>query len=109
MAALTIFGLAVIVAAGFLDAHMSAARRLVARAELVRAAEQVLEGVRGDAIPMISGAVELDDPGSAKDASVRLWVSPRPVPGLYEVRAEARAVVRSEELVVAITTQVWRP
>jgi hypothetical protein len=36
-------------------------------------------------------------------------VKERSLPGLYEVRAEARAMVRTEEMVVSITTQVWRP
>jgi hypothetical protein len=111
VAALALFGLAVIVAAGFLDAHMSAARRLVARSELVRAAEQVLEGARGGAIPMISGEVRLDDleRGGKLDVTTTMLVTPRSTPGLFEVRAVARTTVRSEVMEVAITTQVWRP
>ena len=72
---------------------MTAARRYEARADLVRAAETVLETVRGGVRP----------------PSHRIEVTPRPVRGLYEVRVEASAMVRSEEMVVSITTQVWRP
>jgi len=112
IAALTIFGFAIVVAAGFLDAHMSAARRLEARADLVRAAETLLEGVRGGVSPLTSGTVDLADefePLSSIRVRTRVIVTERPQPGLYEVRVEARAMVRTEEMVVSITTQVWRP
>ena len=112
VAALAIFGMAVVVAATFLDVHMSAARRLETRADLVRAAEVVLESVRGGALPLTTGAVDLGrefPPQSS--ARVKTWVqiSPRTIPDLYEVRVEARAVVRSEEMVVSVTTQMWKP
>jgi prepilin-type N-terminal cleavage/methylation domain-containing protein len=112
IAALTIFGLAILVATGFLDVQMTAARRYEARADLVRAAETVLESVRGGVRPMTTGDVDLGDefqPLSAITVRTRIDVTPRPVPGLFEVRVDARAMVRSEEMVVAITTQVWRP
>ncbi len=112
IAALAIFGLAVIVASSFLDVQMSAARRLEARADLVRAAETLLESVRGGVMPLTSGDVDLSDefqPMSSIRVRTTLRVTPRPLPDLYEVQAEARAMVRSEEMVVSITTQVWRP
>jgi prepilin-type N-terminal cleavage/methylation domain-containing protein len=110
--ALTIFGFAIVVAAGFLDAQMSAARRLEARADLVRAAETVLESVRGGVLPLQSGDVDLGDefqPLSAITVTTRVEVRPRSLDGLYEVEVEAGAMVRSEDMVVSITTQVWRP
>jgi type II secretory pathway pseudopilin PulG len=112
IAALTIFGMAIIVAAGFLDVQMSAARRLEARSDLVRAAETVLESLRGGTLPLVTGEVDLTDEFlPLSTLRVRTWVgvtssSPR---GLYAVRVETRAMVRSEEMVVTITTQVWRP
>ena len=112
IAALTIFGLAIVVAAGFLDVQMSAARRLEGRSDLVRAAETVLESVRGGTLPLVSGDVDLSDefqPLSSIRVHTRVSVSSREPEGLYLVRAEARAMVRSEEMVVAITTEVWRP
>jgi len=112
IAALTIFGLAVVVAAGFLDVQMSATRRLEARADLVRAAETVLESVRGGALPLVSGAIDLRDefqPLSAITVRTNLVVRPRSIPGLYEVEVRAQAMVRSEDMVVSITTDVWRP
>jgi len=112
IAALTVFGLAIVVAAGFLDAHMGAARRLEARADLVRAAETLLEGVRGGVTPLTSGAIDLSDefePLSSIRVTTRIIVIEKSLPGLYEVRVEARAVVRTDEMVVSIATQVWRP
>ena len=112
IAALAIFGLAVIVASSFLDVQMSAARRLEARADLVRAAETLLESVRGGVIPLTSGDVDLSDefqPMSSIRVRTTLRVTPRPPADLYEVQVEARAMVRSEEMVVSISTMVWRP
>jgi prepilin-type N-terminal cleavage/methylation domain-containing protein len=112
LAALTIFGMAIVVAAGFLDAHMSAARRLEARSDLVRAAETVLESVRGGTLPLVSGEVDLTDefqPLSSIRVQTRVAVRAKNPEGLYSVRVEAQAMVRSEDMVVAITSQVWRP
>ncbi len=112
VAALAVFGFAVVVASTFLDVQMSAARRLEARADLVRAAETLLESVRGGVMPLTSGDIDLSDefqPMSSIRVRTKLQVITRPLPDLYEVRVEARAMVRSEEMVVSITTQVWRP
>lgn len=112
VAALTIFGLATIVAAGFLDAQMSAARRLEARADLVRAAEIVLESVRGDILPLESASIDMAaqfQPLSAITVETRVEVTETLLPGLFQVRAEAKAMVRTEDMVVSITTMVWRP
>ena len=112
LAALTIFGMAVVVAAGFLDAHMSAARRLEARADLVRTAETVLESVRGGTLPLVSGEVDLTDefqPLSSIRVRTRIVVKENDPQGLFSVRVETRALVRSEDMSVTIATQVWRP
>jgi prepilin-type N-terminal cleavage/methylation domain-containing protein len=112
IAALTIFGMAVIVAAGFLDVQMSAARPLEARSDLVRATETVLESLRGGTLPLVSGEVDLTDeflPLSTIRVRTKVAVTSKNPQGLYSVRVEARAMVRSEDMVVAITTQVWRP
>lgn len=109
---MAVFGFAILVAAGFLDAQMSAARRLEARADLLRAAEVALESVRGGALPLESAAVELGDefrPLSAIRVATSVEVRPCELEGLYEVEAVARTVVRSEAMEVSITTRVWRP
>jgi len=112
IAALTIFGMAVVVAAGFLDVQMSAARRLEARSDLVRAAETVLESLRGGTLPLVTGEVDLTDeflPLSTIRVRTRVGVRSKNPDGLYAVWVEARAMVRSEEMVVTISSQVWRP
>jgi type II secretory pathway pseudopilin PulG len=112
LAALTIFGMAVVVAAGFLDAHMSAARRLEARSDLVRAAETVLESVRGGTLPLVSGDVDLTDefqPLSSIRVRTVVTVTAKSPQGLYAVRVDARAMVRTEDMLVTITSQVWQP
>jgi len=104
--------MAVVVAAGFLDAHMSAARRLEARSDLVRAVETVLESVRGGTLPMVSGDVDLTDefqPLSSIRVRTKVVVTAKNPQGLFSVQVEARAMVRSEDMAVTITTQVWRP
>ena len=112
LAALTIFGAAVVVAAGFLDANMSATRRLEARSDLVRAAETVLESVRGGTLPMVSGDVDLSDefqPLSSIRVRTKVVITERSPRGLYTIRVEARAMVRAEDMVVTITSQAWQP
>jgi type II secretory pathway pseudopilin PulG len=112
IAALTIFGMAIIVAAGFLDVQISAARRLEARSDLIRAAETVLESVRGGTLPMVTGEVDLTEeflPLTRISVRTRVSVTSSAPEGLYTVRVEASAMVRSEDMVVTITSQVWRP
>jgi len=112
VAALVIFGMAIVVAASFLDVHMSAARRMETRSDLVRTAETVLESLRGGVLPLTSGNVDLSEqfpPQSAVRVATKVQVTPQTLPGLFEVRVEARAVVRSEEMVVTIFTEMWRP
>lgn len=104
--------MAVVVAAGFLDAHMSAARRLEARSDLVRAAETILESVRGGTLPLVSGEVDLTDefqPLSSIRVRTQVVVKAKNPQGLFSVQVETRAMVRSEDMKVTITTQVWRP
>lgn len=112
VAALVIFGMAIVVAASFLDVHMSAARRMETRADLVRTAETVLESLRGQVLPLTSGKVDLSEqfpPQTAARVETTVQVTPQPVPDLYQIRVEVRAVVRSEEMVVTIATEMWRP
>ena len=67
---------------------------------------------RGDALPLTSGRVDLSaqfPPQSAGNIETHVQVTPQPLADLYEVRVEARAMVRSEEMVVVISTRMWRP
>jgi len=91
---------------------MSAARRLEARADLVRAAEILLESVRGGVLPLETAEVDFGEefqPLSHIIVMTNVEVAERgDLPGLFQVRVAARATVRGQELVVSITTQVWR-
>lgn len=110
--ALTVFGFAIIVVAGFLDAQMSAARRLEARADLVRAAETVLESVRGGLLPLVAGAVDLGDEFAAPSGRrifIRLAVGDGPAGGLYEVSVRAWTHLPGSDQSVELTSMVWRP
>ena len=101
-----------VVAAGFLDVHMSAARRLFARSALGRAAQTVLGSVRGGMLPLVSGDVDLTDefePLSSIRVHTRVDVTTRNPKGLFTVQVKAWAMVRSEDMKVTITTQVWQP
>jgi prepilin-type N-terminal cleavage/methylation domain-containing protein len=113
VAALTIFGIAILIAAGFLDAQMQAAHRMQVRADLLRATEIVLESARGGALPLASGAVDLNgqyEPRSdhVVHASLEVVESVEH-PGLYEVTATATARLRGRQEALSITTRVWRP
>jgi hypothetical protein len=79
----------------------------------VRVAEILLESVRGGVLPLESAEVDFGDefqPLSAITVETRLEVAERPdIPDLYRVRVVARAMVRGQEMEVAISSQVWRP
>ena len=87
-------------------------RELLERVDLVRAAETALESLRGGTLPLVTGDVDLSDeflPLSKIRVRTRVGVISREPDGLYTVRVEARAMVRSEEMVVTVTTQMWKP
>lgn len=79
----------------------------------MRAAEILLESVRGGVLPLESADVDFGDefqPLSAITVRTGVEVAEHPdVPNLYHVRVVARALVRGQEMVVSISTQVWRP
>ena len=113
VAALTVFGIAVLVAAGFLDAQVQIAQRMEVRADLLRATEVVLESARGGAVPLTSADVDLSGQyetrsGQPIDASMKV-VESVDLPGLYEVTATASTRLRGRQEAVSVTTRVWRP
>jgi hypothetical protein len=61
---------------------------------------------------MVSGDVDLTDefqPLSSIRVRTKVVVTTKIPQGLFSVRVDARAMVRSEDMVITITTQVWRP
>ncbi len=79
----------------------------------MRAAEILLESVRGGVLPLETAEVDFGEefqPLSHITVKTSVEVAERSdLSGLYQVRVVARAMVRSQEMVVSITTQVWRP
>lgn len=112
LVALAIFGMAVVVAAGFMSAQAASERRLAARHELLRLSEAGLESVRSGAIPLLPAVLD-DDALTAThaldDATVTIDVRRGPTPHLWEVSVTVTADLRGEELSLRTDTMVWRP
>lgn len=108
--ALALVGVAVLVAAGSLQAHAALASRLVVQEQLVRCAEDVLEQVRGGALPLAPAA--FDQPqvdGTGPRCRVVVGVEPGGVEGLHRLTVTARSGIAGESLSFELTTMVWRP
>jgi type II secretory pathway pseudopilin PulG len=112
LAALAIVGMGLLAASSGLHSQAALARRTELRRHMLAAAEEVVEGVRAETIPLTGGTVttrsgqELE-PG----AGVRtfLQVVPLQIEGLYQVTAVARARLHGESLELQLVTMVWRP
>jgi prepilin-type N-terminal cleavage/methylation domain-containing protein len=112
LAALAIFAMAVLVAAAFLQAHATAARRLEVRAALVRATETTLEEIRAGARPLTTATLdrtgELDlPPGARVTTTVR--VDDGGVEDLYRVAVRSRSAAAGRPMTVDVQTMMWRP
>ena len=112
LAALAIFAVAVLIAAAFLQAHVTAARRLEVRSALVRASETTLEELRGGARPLVPVNLDLADvaglaPGARVLTSVR--VEGGGVADLYRVVVTSRSAAANEPMEVVLESRVWRP
>ena len=112
LAALGIFAVAVLIAAAFLQAHVTAARRLQVRSALVQATETSLEEIRGGLRPLASA--DLDQrggfgltPGAELLTSIK--VESGDVTNLYHVVVTSRSAAAGEPMEVSIETMVWRP
>ncbi len=80
LAALVVFGLALLIAANALTAQAASTRRLAARGELLRTCEIVMESLRGGMLPLVSGPVRLDrdlDPSGDVEVYSFVRVDPR--------------------------------
>lgn len=112
LAAIAIVGTGLLVASSALEGHAAMARRTALRLQMLEVAEEVLESVRGQALPLASGAVAWPAEGTNDDTSrvhSSLRVVPREVEGLYEVTAVVRAQFLGEPVKWELTTMVWRP
>jgi hypothetical protein len=112
LVALAIFGMAVVVAAGFMSAQASSERRLTTRQELLRLAEAGLESVRGGVVPL-EPRVLVDEhlvrSAVVDDPAVVIDVRRAAIPDLYEVSVAVTGELRGAEVTLRVDTMVWRP
>lgn len=112
LVALAIFGMAVVVAAGFMSAQAASERRLAARQELLRLTEAGLESVRSGAVPLVPAVLD-DDVLTAtvtlEDPVVAVDVRRGSVPRLWEVSVTVTASLWDDEVSLRTDTMVWRP
>jgi len=112
LAALGIFAIAVLVAAAFLQAHATAARRLEVRSALVHASETTLEEIRAGVRPLVSANLDLGRAfGLPPNSSLRttIKVDSGGVKDLYHVVVISRSAVAGDPMKVVVETMVWRP
>lgn len=112
LAALGIFAIAVLVAAAFLQAHATAARRLEVRSALVHASETTLEEIRAGVRPLVSASLDLGRAfGLPPNSSLRtaIKVDSGGVKDLYHVVVISRSAVAGAPMEVVVETMVWRP
>ena len=112
LAALGIFAVAVLVAAAFLQAHATAARRLEVRSALTHAGETTLEEIRAGARPLVSDNIDLGSAfGLPPDSSLRttIKVDSSGVADLYRVVVIARSTAAGDPMEIVLETRVWRP
>ena len=112
LAALAIFAVAVLIAAAFLQAHVTAARRLEVRSDLVRASETTLEELRGGTRPLVSVNLDRTDvaalaPGARVLTSVK--VDGGGLPDLYRVVVTSRSAASGAPMEITLESLVWRP
>jgi type II secretory pathway pseudopilin PulG len=112
LAALGIFAIAVLIAAAFLQAHVTAARRLEVRSALIHATETSLEEIRGGLRPLASANLDQRGrfgltPGAELLTSIK--VDSGGVTDLYRVVVTSRSAAAGHPMEISIETMVWRP
>jgi prepilin-type N-terminal cleavage/methylation domain-containing protein len=112
LAALAIFGMALVVATHALSAQAAAAKRAEVRQQLLSTAETALESLRGGVLPLQTGRLDLGRDfrqGSANSVHLFVDVMPRDLPGLFEVEVRVWTQLPGREETLAIKSMVWRP
>lgn len=108
--ALAIIGIAILVAAAFLDSQAITAERVRAQRELVRQLEAAIEGARAGGFAMQSGAITpMPMSTEVEQLVVSQQVVARHPPGLYEVTFRVGCRTRRGPLSRSVTTMIWRP
>mgnify|MGYP001815739911 CR=1 FL=1 len=112
LAAIAIVGMALLAAANALQSHAALTRRTEVRQQMLEAAEEVLEAVRGEVVLLDTGPVATpyaSDREVGIDVHTSLRVTPRDIEGLYEVAVVARSRFLAESMELELVTMVWRP
>ena len=110
--ALALTGFAILIGASLLTTQARVAERVEVRQVLTRTSEAILESVRGGALPLQSGPVQLDLQTETPFITYirsSLEVHPTARTGLYRVAARAGCTLRGEEVQVTLDTMVWQP
>ncbi|MEM7586991.1 MAG: type II secretion system protein [Acidobacteriota bacterium] len=114
LVSLSLLGVAMLLTLSLLFQEPRALARLDAHREVLRAMEQVLEGIRaGQPLPtgreqIASSAIVLPEDGSARD--VRMWAesTAESGSGLYRLTLTARYRVGTQWYDRSLETRVWR-
>ena len=112
VAAIAIVGFALVVAAHAMSAYAATVRRAEVRQQLLWAAENVIESVRGGQLPLTSGTVQLDrdlSPPDGEAVHLFLEVRQRDQPGLHDIAIRASTSLPGRREEVELSTMVWRP
>ena len=112
LVAIAIVGMALLAAANALQSHAALTRRTEVRQQMLEAAEEVLEGVRGEVVLLETAPVATpftSDREAGFDIHTSLRVTPRDIEGLYEVAVVARSRFLAESMELELVTMVWRP
>ena len=112
LAAIAIVGMGLLAAANALQSHAALVRRTELQQQLLEVAEEVLEAVRGESVPLETGPVSqafADDLEAGAGIRTVLRVVPGDIDGLYEVTVVARSRFLAEPLELQLVTMVWRP
>ncbi len=115
LVALSLLGVAMLLTLSLLMQEPRALQRLEAHREVLRAMEQVLEGIRAGLTvpsgrqPVDPGAISLPDGAVVQD--LRLWTesSEESGSGLFRLTLVARYRVGSQWYNRALETRVWQP
>jgi len=114
LVALALIGIAILVAAAFLDTQAIATDRVQAQAELVLQLEAAVEGMRAGTVPLHSGALDpmpqsLPRSAEVDELALSAQILPLEPPGLVEVTLNASCRTRRGRQTKTVTTRIWRP
>ncbi len=112
LAAIAIVGMALLVSTNALQTHARLARRAEIQQEMLRSAEDALESVRGNEIPLEEGPLQLSSEADGfrkRTVYTIVRIEALDIEGLYEVTVRSRTRFVDEPMELELRTMVWRP